>query len=322
MEESVISPAKNEWKSFQEIKKFIEADERYAPLARLAALYVYTCAHKGVRVGMDAYIQELTLREGSISTKDALLLQNAHDVIDAYGKMCLELNEKVRQHWLTWNSGEEGTKTELGTAVAKYLMQTGSFSFADLVAHMERHYSEKKLLKYVGPIPIYKDVLMFTREAIQKKLESYLAMGMVLPANPPSQAAIERGKERRKEAAPALDDRARFVSLPYAYSIFYWQWDPTVLNLKMEDELKEMERVTQEIIGCQMGNLQAAKVLRLLFKDCESDWSRVLSNYAKIIALYYKQMNQPAPPFIQAAGEGAVIRLGSTKPPSPAQARR
>ncbi|MEM4389075.1 MAG: hypothetical protein QXG98_00240 [Candidatus Micrarchaeia archaeon] len=313
MEEG-ISPAKNEWRNYQEIKKFIEADERYAPLARLAALYVYTCAHKGVRTGMDAYIQELALREGNISTKDALLLQNALDVIDVYGKICLELNEKVRQHWLGWHSREEEGKTELGTAVAKYLMETGSFSFSDLVAHMERHYSEKKLLRYVGPIPIYKDVLMFTREAIQKKLESYIAMGMVLPANPQPQVTAEKGKERKKET-PALDMNGRFVSLPYAYSIFYWQWDPTVLNLRMEDELKEMERVMQEIIGCQMGNLQATKVLRLIFKDCESDWSRVLSNFAKIIALYYKQMNQPAPPFIQTAGDGVVIRLETTKPP-------
>jgi len=322
MEESLLSPAKSEWRNFQEIKKFLESDEEYAPLARLAALYVYTSAHKGVRAGMDAYIQELTLREGGVSTKDALLLQNAHDVIDTYTRICLELNEKVREHWLAWNMDEEGMKTELSTAIAKYLLQTGSFSFSDLVAHMERHYSEKKLLKYVGPIPIYKDVLMFSREAIQKKLESYILKGMVIPAIPKAALQAEKGKERRKEAASAIDDGTRFVSLPYAYSIFYWQWDPTALNLKMEEELKEMERVMQEILGCQINNLQASKVLRLLFKDCESDWSRVLSNYAKIIALYYKQMNQPAPPFIRQVGEGMTIRLGAPARPAPAQPKR
>lgn len=313
--QQMLSPSKMEWKAFQEIKKdLIEANPQHAPFLKLVSLYTYTCAHRGVRVGMDTYISELQSRNAEISGHDIALLHNARDVLDSYARIVLELSEPVRSHWSEWLRSEDAIqKREIDTAFENYLNQVPSFTYKELLAHMEKYYSEKKLLKYVGPIPLYKDVLMFTEDMIQKKLQYYIEKNMVLSASSDSPIKKQKSKGSKHEEDEVTEPEllsAKFVSLPYAFSMFFWQWDPTLIQPSNEHNLKEMERAMQEIIGCQISNLQASKVLKLFFKDCETDFSRIIPNYAKVLALYYKQLNEPAPQFISMVNGVPIISLG------------
>ncbi len=299
-----LSPAKQELKSYEEARKAFGTNSLHSPLFQLAALHIYTCGFKGVKAGMEENIKEIEAGK-EVDSNDLLILHNGKEVLEVYEKILRDLSDKakkVKQKWHKNNSGVD----ELGSAFENFLSTGPVFTYKDLISHMETFYSEKKLVKYVGTVPIFKEVLKFTETTVDKKLNELVEEGILLVAGSGTQEKAN-GKEPA-HAKVKLD--VKYVSLPHLFNLFCWQWDPTTYQPGFDYEFREIEHAMQEILGCDLNNLQTSKVLRLIFKDSEADKTKIMSNYAKILALYYKQIGEQVPDFIELDGEKASLKLG------------
>ncbi|MBI5158578.1 hypothetical protein HY992_00480 [Candidatus Micrarchaeota archaeon] len=304
---SDVSPAKQELKNYEEVRKSFGINPSNAPLFHIVALHVYTCAFKGVKSGMEENIKEIEVGK-QISSDDLLVLHNGKEVLEVYEKILRDLSDKARKARQKWHKANPDSD-ELSTAFENFLSISPTFSYKDLIAHMEAFYSEKKLVKYIGTVPLHKDVLKFTETAVERKLKELSEQGIVLSG---SGSSVKSGAKAAfpEEHAPKLKLDVKYVSLPFLYNLFCWQWDPTAYQPAFDYELREVEHAMEEILGCDLASLQTSKVLKLIFKDCESDKTKVASNYAKILSLYYKQIGEHAPDFLETDGENASFKLG------------
>ena len=282
---------------YEEIRAGMQGDGTL--LYDAVSLGIFTEAHRALR-------KSIYEESRSLSTLDieefAERVSEMHAAMHDYELLIQSLNASLQPAMQKSALLENGDV--LDNAFANFLKSNTLFTLKDLISYFEEKYSEKKLVKYVGSIPIYKKTIIFSRDDIESRLLDLLGDGIVFRAGPG--ASRQKGKKREKLSGASKDE---FISMPVVYAIFGSAWNPLAAYPEAEGIAAESMKVISELMSADAEPGQAGKMLKLLFKN--SDAGFLFSNLAGMLSMYYEQMGEHRPEFIIEGPSGLSIAVGS-----------
>ena len=104
-------------------------------------------------------------------------IEKTQSVIKEYEEFLFTYEHNIQEYVKSFIELENGDV--LDNAIANYLKMNPEFNYDDLMKYFEERYSEKKIVKYIGNIPIYRKELIFEREAIETKLYDLIELGLI-----------------------------------------------------------------------------------------------------------------------------------------------
>jgi hypothetical protein len=180
----------------------------------------------------------------------------------------------------------------LDNAIANYLKINAEFNYENLMNYFEDRYSEKRIVKYVGNIPIYKKELIFEREEIESRLLNLVEQGTIYVKN--------LGKEKLS----SLEGK-EFISMPIIFAAFLGRWNPLIIYPEVSEFSFEFQKVMDELMSLDTDLSEVQKMLNIIFK--EEKISNVMKNVAEMMDSYYEQMGGSKPSFLAKNEEGAFF---------------
>jgi len=279
---------------YEEMRALFKDDERL--IFDTIALGVFSGAYRALK--KEIYDQSRTVSPLDVE-------EFAHKVLDVqavmgdYEQLVMSLNSTLQPSIALAVSLENGNV--LDNAFANFLKLHPAFTYKELMNYFEERYSEKKLIKYVGSIPIYKKLLLFDRREIDARIFDLIKSGVIYYAG--------NGKGKKREL-PTRFDKDNFISMPVVYGIFAGSWNPLAVYPEIESVSAESSRVLRELMSAELETNQAAKLLKLLFKDSTTD--NVIGNFAGILSMYYEQMNEQRPEFLVETENGPSLSIMHT----------
>ncbi|MGB9635375.1 MAG: hypothetical protein ACPL0A_02760, partial [Candidatus Micrarchaeia archaeon] len=228
---------------------------------------------------------------------------NIYNTLQCYEDIMLNINASLQPSIARFMQLENADV--LDNAFSNFLKLNATFTYKDLMNYFSERYSEKRLIKYVGNIPLYKKTLIFDKDEIDVRLQDLVNKGIIVQLESSVQIAKNKGK---KHGGLPKSEKDMFLSMPVLYGIFAGQWNPLIVYPEIENVASETSRVLREIMsvdGEESG--YASKVLKLIFKDSSVD--KVMVNIAGVLEMYYEQMNEQKPEFLVEGSDGTTISL-------------
>ncbi|MCX8205893.1 MAG: hypothetical protein N3H30_01555 [Candidatus Micrarchaeota archaeon] len=279
--------------AYRELRAQLREDERL--LFDAVALGVFTEAYRSLR-------REIHQQTGAVTEADAEQFATRVMAIESqlidYQRLLMDINQSLQQP--IQRAIDIDNADVLDNAFSNFLRANPSFTYRQLMDYFEERYSEKRLIKYIGHIPIYKKTLVFERREIDARLESLIAGGVVL------NIGAQDPKQRKKEGLPKLD-KCSFISMPLIYAVFAGSWNPLAVYPEAEQMHIQVSKVMRDLMSMDLETSHAAKMLKLLFK--EQGPAGLLQNLAGIVVMYSEQMGEHRPDFIVDGPEGPTIAV-------------
>lgn len=182
----------------------------------------------------------------------------------------------------------------LENAISNYLKVNVEFDYDSIMKYFEDRYCEKRIVKYIGNVPVYKKEMVFEKEAIETKLYDLIEQGIIYVKN--------LGKEKLN----SLETR-EFISMPILFAVFLGRWNPLVIYPEVSEFAYEFQKVIDELMGMDTDTNEVEKMLNIILKD--ENISNVVSNVAGMMDLYYEQMGVQKPHFIYKDEKGSKVNL-------------
>ncbi|MEM0438202.1 MAG: hypothetical protein QXU54_02780 [Candidatus Micrarchaeia archaeon] len=282
--------------AYKELRAQLRDDEKLVLDA--VALGVFTEAYRSLRREIHQQTGEITEAEAEQFASRVMSIES--QLID-YERLLMDINQSLQQP--IQRAIDIDNADVLDNAFSNFLRANPTFTYKQLMDYFEERYSEKRLIKYIGHIPIYKKTLVFERREIDARLESLIAGGVVVNLGAPDQ------KPRKKEGTPRLD-KCSFLSMPIVYAVFAGSWNPLAIYPESEHMHAYVSKVMRDLMSMDLETSNAAKMLKLLFK--EDGAAGIMQNLAGIISMYCEQMGEHRPDFVIEGIDGPTIALPGT----------
>ncbi len=286
----------------EDVVVYEELKEEFGASAQLMydviSLGVFTEAYRALRKAMHEESKNLSSIDVEEFAEKAI---EANNVLRDYESVMFSIANSIQKNIESSISLENGDV--LDNAFYNFLKLNPVFTLRELMKYFEERYSEKRLIKYVGNIPLYKTTLIFDKNEIESRLMDLVHEGVVMSC---SNKASSKGK--KKEYSAKLD-RDTFISMPVLYALFSGSWNPLAIYPEIEQVREESCKVLRELMDGEFEPNQANRILKLMFKDAKPE--SVLGNFAGILSMYYEQMNEPRPDYIVETEHGPMINIES-----------
>lgn len=275
----------NEIKKFEKLSSKLNKNELV--LYETVCFGVFTNAYLALK-------RKLYSDSFSINTDD---LENEVEKIEAiqnnikeYEDFLFTYEQNIQENIRKFIDLENGDV--LDNAFANYLKNNVEFDYENLMNFFEDRYSEKRIVKYIGNIPIYKKELVFEREEIESKLFDLIEQGTIYV------------KDLGKEKLSSLEGK-EFISMPVLFAGFLGRWNPLIIYPEVSEFSYEFQKVMDELMSLDTDLNEVEKMLNVIFK--EEKISNVVKNVAEMMDLYYEQMGNSKPSFLARNEQGAFF---------------
>lgn len=275
----------NEIKKFEKLSSKLNKNELV--LYETVCFGVFTNAYLALK-------RKLYSDSFSINTDD---LENEVEKIEAiqnnikeYEDFLFTYEQNIQENIRKFIDLENGDV--LDNAIANYLKNNVEFDYENLMNFFEDRYSEKRIVKYIGNIPIYKKELVFEREEIESKLFDLIEQGTIYV------------KDLGKEKLSSLEGK-EFISMPVLFAGFLGRWNPLIIYPEVSEFSYEFQKVMDELMSLDTDLNEVEKMLNVIFK--EEKISNVVKNVAEMMDLYYEQMGNSKPSFLARNEQGAFF---------------
>jgi len=215
-------------------------------------------------------------------------IEKLQSVIKEYEELLFNSEHNVQENIKKFIDLENGDV--LDNAIANYLKINVEFDYDSLMKHFEDRYCERKIVKYIGNVPIYKKELIFEKEVIETKLFDLIEMGTI------------HVKNLGKDKLTSLDGK-EFISMPIIFSAFLGRWNPLIVYPEVSEFSYEVQKVIDDLMNMDTEINEYEKMLNLLFKD--ENISNVVTNLADMMELYYEQVGNAKPSFLIKTEKGS-----------------
>lgn len=275
----------NEIKKFEKLSSKLNKNELV--LYETVCFGVFTNAYLALK-------RKLYSDSFSINTEDldneVEKIESIQKTIKDYEDFLFNYEQNIQENIRRFVDLENGDV--LDNAIANYLKNNAEFDYENLNNYFEDRYSEKRIVKYIGNLPIYKKELIFEREEIESKLFDLIEQGTIYV------------KDLGKEKLSSLEGK-KFVSMPVLFAGFLGRWNPLIIYPEVSEFSYEFQKVMDELMSLDTDLNEVQKMLNVIFK--EEKISNVVKNIAEMMDLYYEQMGGSKPSFIAKNEEGAFF---------------
>jgi hypothetical protein len=208
-------------------------------------------------------------------------IERIQSVVKEYETFLFTYEQNIQQNIKKFIDLDNGDI--LDNAISNYLKINAEFDYDSLMNYFEERYSEKKIVKYIGNIPIYKKELVFGREEIESKLFDLIEEGIIYV------------KDLGKDKLSSLFGK-EFVSMPIIFSTFLGRWNPLIIYPEVSELSYEFQKVVDELMSMDTDVNEVDKMIKILFKD--ENLSNIIVNMAGMMELYYEQIGGSKPSFL------------------------
>lgn len=277
----------NEIKKFEKLSSKLNKNELV--LYETISFGVFTNAYLALK-------RKLYSDTMSINTEDleneVQKIEKTQNLLKEYEEFLFANTHNVQDNIKKYVDLENGDV--LDNAIANYLKSNIEFDYDGIMKYFEDRYCERRIVKYIGNVPVYKKEMIFEKEAIETKLFDLIEQGLIFVKN--------LGKEK----LVTLENK-EFISMPVLFAAFLGRWNPLIIYPEVSEFAYELQRVMDELMGMDTESNEVEKMLNVLFKD--ENISNVVSNVAGMMDLYYEQMGATKPHFVCKDEKGSKINL-------------
>lgn len=217
-------------------------------------------------------------------------IENIQNVLKEYGDFLFSYEHNIQEYVKNFIDLESGDV--LDNAIANYIKINAEFTYDDLIKYFEGRYSEKRIVKYVGNIPIYKRELIFESEVIESKMFDLINLGLI------------HVKNLGKDKLTSLEGK-EFISMPIVFASFLGRWNPLIIYPEISEFSFEFQKVIDELMCMDTEINEVEKMINVLFKD--ENLSNIILNIAGMMDNYYEQMGISKPSFLCLNEKGAFF---------------
>jgi hypothetical protein len=275
----------NEIKKFEKLSSKLNKNELV--LYETVCFGVFTNAYLALKRKL--YSDSYSINMDDLD-KEVQKIESYQKVIKEYEEFLFNYEQNIQDNVKKFIDLENGDV--LDNAIANYLKINVEFDYDSLMAYFEERYSEKKIVKYIGNMPIYKRELVFERNLIESKLFDLIELGIIFVKN--------LGKDKLSSL-----EGNEFISTPIIFAGFLGRWNPLIIYPEVSEFSYEFQKVMDELMCMDTELNEVEKMLNVVLK--EDNLSNVVKNIANMMDLYYEQIGGSKPSFLAKNEEGSFF---------------